>query len=571
MKPFLSFIGGCEFIYLIQQLRSAPDDYFQFDGFFSYEQAQSTNAYDFILKHQREIIEQKPDVIIISQLDEIVRLIRQIQFNQVGSKTGQENELLRLVNRCQEIIDRLSQLNVPVVLQYFPWLRTKMLNMFKPNPDVYNEDQFLRKYVTAMEDLAAKFPNFYFMDLSNICSHYGYFEVFKRRDTPWHTHIAEPAVNIAQEFTRWINYILRRDKKVKCVLLDLDNTMWQGVIRDVGIENLEIRLDVERFRWNVLRILFSRGIMIGIVSKNDTYLEGQIKSFIGELLNEMKFVCFELSWDDKWQVVQRVHQQLNIGLDSILFIDDSEFERAQIKTMLPGVRVCSENVFEELLYLPELQPEFVTQQSSERTDYYIQEDQRKAVAQTVTREEFLKQCCFKIKVKKMEPFEVNRITELIQRTNQLNTSIKRYTKSEIIELSKTDDCDIFTAYVSDNFGDYGMVGVCIGLHRNDIYEIDTLLFSCRIMSKGVEDYVITRVLTHARQQGFSRAIVRFTKGEKNAGMQTILTDNYFTESQVNDESVVYSFDDLQGRQIKPLPERFSPMESSDEKVAALST
>jgi FkbH-like protein len=565
VKPFLSFIGGCEFLYLIQELQSNPHKYFEFDSFFSYEQSQATNAYRYIQEHQNQIIEQKPDVIIFSQLDELIGCIQQIQFNQVDSRQNQQRQLSQLTHRCEEIIDRLSKLSIPVILQYYPWLRTRMLNNFKSNPEVYNEAQFLRQYVTAMEDLAAKYPDFYFMDLSHICSYYGYLEVFKMKDPPWHTHIIEPAVYIAEEFTRWINYVLRRDKKVKCVLVDLDNTMWKGVIRDDGIEQLEIRLDVERFRWNVLRILFSRGVMIGIISKNDDYLQEDIKSFIEPYLNGMKFVCFELSWDDKWQAVKKVREQLNIGLDSILFIDDSDFERAQIKAMLPEVRVCDENIFEELLYLPELQPEFVTTESSKRTDYYIREDQRKAAAQNISTEQFLKQCCFKIKVKQMEPFELNRVTELVQRTNQLNTSIKRYTKNEIIKLSEDIDCDIFTVYVSDNFGDYGLVGVCIGFNRNVTYRIDTLLFSCRIMSRGVEDYVLSAILTWAKQRGFSRVTAQFKKGKKNAGMQQILVNNYFTESE-SQGRLLYSFDDLQDRQIKPLPEWFSPMESSDEKA-----
>lgn len=569
MKPTLVFIGGCESLYLIEQLQSNPDKYFPFDGWYSYLDFGQTDSYLIVRQHQDSIIKRKPDIIIISQMDTITTAIRNIQFNQNNSKAELDQQLNEIVAQCEEMIDILSGLSVPILLQYFPWARTKMLNSFNPNPETYNEVQFLRKYVTVMEELAVKHSNFYFMDLSGICAYYGYQQTLKTTDKPWSTHIAHPAIYIAEEFTRWINYILRRDKKVKCVLVDLDNTMWHGVLRDVGIENLQIRPYIERFRWEVLRVLYSRGILIGIVSKNDPYLEPQIRSFIEQHLWGAKPACLELSWDDKWQVVKKIQQELNIGLDSMLFIDDSEFERAQMKTMLPEVRVCDENIFEELLYLPELQPEFVTEESKRRTEFYLQDKQRKTTAQKLTTEQFLQQCQFKINIEKMQPYQVDRVAELIQRTNQLNTSIKRYTQSQIIFFSRNRNCDIFTVSVSDKFGDYGLVGVCIGFHKNNVYEIDTLLFSCRVMSKGVEDYTLTSVLNYAAKENFDKVILRFNKGPKNEQMCTILRNNNFIESAADDDYLVYSFD-LKQQQIKPFPKWFPPLQPDTEKVSMLS-
>ena len=556
MKPTLVFIGGCEFLYLIEHLQSEPDKYFPFEGWYTYLEFGQTDPYLIVQRYQDDIAKQKPDVIIISQMDKITTTIRSIQFNQNNSKDELDQQLNEIVTQCEEMIDILSGLSAPILLQFFPWARTKMLNSFKPNPETYNEVQFLRKYVTAMEELAAKHSNLYFMDLSGICAFYGYYQTLKTTDKPWSTHIAHPATYIADEFTRWINYILRRDKKVKCVLVDLDNTMWHGVLRDVGIENLQIRPYMERFRWEVLRVLYSRGILIGVVSKNDPYLEPQIRPFINQHLWGAKLTCMELSWQDKWQVVKKIRQELNIGADSILFIDDNEFERTQMKTMMPEVRVGDENIFEELLYLPELQPELVTEESKKRTDFYLQDKQRKTVSQKLTAEQFLQQCQFKISIEKMQPFQVNRVAELIQRTNQLNTSIKRYTQSQIVLFGRDRHCDIFTVTVSDKFGDYGLVGVCIAFHKNNVYEIDTLLFSCRVMSKGVEDYTLTSVLNYAANQNFDKVILRFKKGPKNNQMRAILSNNNFVESAADDDHLVYSFD-LKQQQIKPFPKWFS--------------
>jgi FkbH-like protein len=170
----------------------------------------------------------------------------------------------------------------------------------------------------------------------------------------------------------------------------------------------------------------------------------------------------------------------------------------------------------------------------------------------------------------MRPYEVDRVTELIQRTNQLNTSIKRYTKQEIISFGHREDCDIFTVNVSDKFGDYGLVGVCVAFGRGSVYEIDTLLFSCRVMSKGVEDYTVTSVLNHARAANFDKAVLRFKKGPKNDQMRTILSNNNFVEAEADDESVVFSFD-LRAQQIKSFPKWLTSTKSDAEATAALAT
>ena len=558
-KPLLGFIGGCEFTYLIEELKFKPKRYFPLEAFNSYVDFGETDPYLIVCEHKDRIFKYKPDAIIVSQIEVLTTLVRDIQLNRHNDRAELDRRLDEIIDQCEQIFLMLSELKVPMLLYYFPWPRTGMVNRFKPDASTYTEAQLLRKYIVSMEELSAKYSNFYFMDLSNRCAFHGYNRTLKVWDRPWSAHIVKPAVHIAEEFACWIDYVLRLRKKVKCVLVDLDNTMWQGVIRDIGVEKLEIRRYIERFRWEVLGILHSRGILIGVVSKNDPYLAEQIQEFIRPYHCGIQFASFRLSWDDKWQVIKDVGEELNIGLDSILFIDDNPFEREQVKTMLPEVRVVHENIFEQLLYLPELQPEFVTTESKNRTQYYAQEKQRKTVAKAMTREEFLEKCKFKIEVKKVGPHEINRVTELIQRTNQLNTSIKRYTQDEVITLSRDPNCDIFVVYVSDKFGDYGLVGVCIAMGQNEVYQIDTLLFSCRIMSKGVEDYTLSTVLEYAADKGFDKVMLRFARGPKNEQMRTVLTNNCFVESSSDNDQVVYTFD-LKSQQIKPRPGWFAPMQ-----------
>ncbi len=398
MKPFLCFLGGCEFEYIIAELRSNPQQYLDFDYFYSFEHRGETNPYTFLADHAQEVFEKKPDLVFLSQHDMMMIPITDIQLNGAVSREQQDQQLKELLDQCELMILTLLPLNVPIVMQFFPWFRTNMLNRFKQTGPLYNEDQFMRKYAAAMEELAVRYPGFYFFNLTGVCSLYGFRETLKQMDAPWYSHIQFPAAHLAREYTHWINYILRRDKKVKCVIVDLDNTMWKGVIRDVGVENIEVRIDKERFHWNVLAILYARGILIGVISKNDPYLESDIRSFI------------------------KPH----------------------------------------------------------------------------------------------------------------------------------------------------LVGVCIGLRKDRFYEIDTLLFSCRVMSKGVEDYTLTSVLNDTRRRNFDQVIVRFKKGPKNEQMQTILSNNRFIESACEGDSVIYRFD-LKQQDIKPLPKWFCPAQPDVEKIPALSS
>lgn len=570
MKPLLYFLGGCEFEYLIHELKSNPQKYFDFDYFHSFQHQAETNPYIYLAEHTQELFDKKPDAVILSQHDSMMGSVSKIQLNRIKSRQQQDQQLKELIDQCELMIITLLPLNVPIVMQFFPWFRTGMLNRFKHTSPFYNEEQFMRKYVSAMEELTVRYPNFYFLNLSNVCSMFGYKQTLKQGDAPWYSHILFPATHVAQEFSYMLSYVLRLHKKVKCLIVDLDNTMWKGTIRDVGIENVEIRIDKERFRCNVLGVLYARGILLGIISKNDPYLEQDIMNLLRPSLHGARFVDVRLNWRDKWENLLEIQQQLNIGLDSVAFIDDNQFEREQMKAMLPDVRVYDENIFEQLLYMPEFQPEFITEESKNRTTLYIQENRRKKVQGNLAREDFLEQCDFKIEVAKVQPYETDRVTELIQRTNQLNTSIKRYTKEQIISFNRDPNCDIFAVNVADKFGDYGLVGVCLAFRKDDIYEIDTLLFSCRVMSKGVEDYTLTTVLNHAKDDNFSNVILQFKKGPRNEQMQAILSKNNFIESPSEGDLVTYSFD-FSRQQIKPLPKWFAAAEPSNDKVPVLST
>ncbi len=150
MKPFLCFLGGCEFEYIILELKSNPNKYFDFDYFHTFQHRGQTNPYIFLTDHTQEVMDSNPDVVILSQHDAMMGPITDIQLNRVSSKEQQDQLLKELVDQCELMIITLLELNVPIILQFFPWFRTNMLNRYKHTSPFYNEEQFMRKYVTAI-------------------------------------------------------------------------------------------------------------------------------------------------------------------------------------------------------------------------------------------------------------------------------------------------------------------------------------------------------------------------------------------------------------------------------------
>ena len=156
MKPLLCFIGGCEFEYTIAELQTDPARYLDFEYIYSYEHSAETNPYLFLQQYSELVFEMKPHAVVLSQHDFMKDAIGLIQMNRVESRQQQQQHLNDLTDQCEQMIKTLSPLDVPVIMQFYPWARANMLNRFKHTADFYNEQQFIREYVIAMENLGMK-------------------------------------------------------------------------------------------------------------------------------------------------------------------------------------------------------------------------------------------------------------------------------------------------------------------------------------------------------------------------------------------------------------------------------
>ena len=275
-------------------------------------------------------------------------------------------------------------------------------------------------------------------------------------------------------------------KKIKCVVWDLDNTLWDGVLIEDGLENLRIRPEVV----DVIKELDRRGILHSIASKNnhDDALQALKRFHIEEF-----FLCPQISWGPKSEAIGSIAAKLNIGEDTLLFVDDSQFELQQVRAARQAVRVLDSRETLSILELKECQVP-ITAESMSRREMYRVESVRQESARDFQDDylAFLKHCGIRLQIWPLTEGNLERVHELTQRTNQMNFSGNRYDRKVLKEVLHNRFLDTYVLSCEDRFGSYGIIG--FGIVDNREPRMTDLMFSCRIQSKRVEHAFLALLL-----------------------------------------------------------------------------
>jgi FkbH-like protein len=305
-------------------------------------------------------------------------------------------------------------------------------------------------------------------------------------------------------------------KTYKCIVWDLDNTMWEGILVEDGAAALKLKPGIAE----IIRQLDQRGILHSVASKNDAPEALKVLEQFG--IREY-FLYPEISWGPKSEAMKRIAQQLNIGLDTLLFVDDSDFELAQVGAGCPEVRTLNANAYLSLPTLPECQVP-VTAEASERRTMYQTESVRQTVAGRFGDDylAFLRDCHLEAHLRPLTPANVQRVHELTQRTNQMNFSGNRYDRAVLERIIATPYLDTFVLDCRDRFGDYGVVGFCIVDRREP--RITDLAFSCRVQSKRVEHALLSYILRRYRQPAARDVYANYRQTPRNAPSGRVFGD-----------------------------------------------
>jgi FkbH-like protein len=316
-----------------------------------------------------------------------------------------------------------------------------------------------------------------------------------------------------------------RPKKIKCVVWDLDNTLWDGILVEDGCEKLALKPGIRQ----IIEQLDQRGILQSIASKNN---HDEAMAVLKQAGLDEFFLAPQISWLPKSQAVQEIARQLNIGLDSLLFVDDSEFELRQVGDVLPEVHTMDARRYVDLLDRDECNVP-VTAESRERRKMYQVETQRQTVAGNFADDymAFLRHCDIRLNIRPMVEENLERVHELTQRTNQMNFSGNRYDRTVLKQILSNPYLDTYVLDVEDRFGSYGVVGFCIVDSREPL--MTDLMFSCRIQSKRVEHAFLAYLIRQSIANTGRDFRAHYRKTARNAPSGKVFDDIGMKEVENN--------------------------------------
>lgn len=303
----------------------------------------------------------------------------------------------------------------------------------------------------------------------------------------------------------------------KCIVIDLDNTLWGGVIGEDGLSGIQLGADAPgnaylAFQKELLK-LWERGILLAISSKNNlSDVEAVFNQHPSMLLKMSHFAAQHINWEPKEQNLREIAKELNIGLDSLVFLDDNPVERARVRAELPQVltpELATDPAYyrQALLELGVFDSLALTVEDLNRNKMYSEQQARRSLEDSFKEgsnlEDYLVALEMRVAIEEVSPLNIARIAQLTNKTNQFNLTTRRYSEAEILEL-KQQGSTILGVRLSDRFGDNGLTGVAIikpTLSRGPTWwEIDTLLLSCRVMGRGVETALLSYIADKAREE-----------------------------------------------------------------------
>lgn len=322
----------------------------------------------------------------------------------------------------------------------------------------------------------------------------------------------------------------------KCLVLDLDNTLWGGVIGDDGLSGIRIGegdpegeafLSFQRY----LKILKTRGVILAVCSKNNEHTAREVfEKHPDMILRPDDISCFAINWSDKATNLRNIARQLNIGLDSIVFVDDNPAERSIVRQMVPEVAVpeVSGDPLEFIEVLDRYRYFQVATLGAEdfrRADYYRANAKREEIqAAAGGIDNFLQSLDMTATIGPIQAMTLERSTQLINKSNQFNLTTRRRNQAEVMALMKAPDWLTATVSLRDRFGENGLICVVLACMRLDVLDIDTWLMSCRVLKRGVEHFVLNYLCDLARKRHLSSI-----RGEYIPTAKNDLVRNHYAE------------------------------------------
>jgi len=385
-------------------------------------------------------------------------------------------------------------------------------------------------YVRALNERIAAHaqenPNFYVHDIHHLSAWLGLERWFNRKD--WYSYKYALAFECIPAFAQNLSAIIKAifGKTKKALVLDLDNTLWGGVIGDDGPDLIKIGNDsavgeAHSELQAYLRQLRDRGIMLTVSSKNDDQNAREGFNHPHTVLKFEDFAAFRANWEPKSENIKTIAIQVNIGIDSLVFLDDNPSERELVMQQLPEVTVpdVGDDIAKYASILDRsglFEPINISNEDLNRARYYEANATRNEMqSKFLDYGKYLDSLEMCASILPFETKNLERITQLTNKTNQFNLTTRRYTNAEIEAITQNPNMISLTGHLKDKFGDSGLVSVVIATRRGHQVEIDLWLMSCRVLKRDMELAMFDALLARARLEGSTEVVSKYLPTKKN--------------------------------------------------------
>lgn len=392
--------------------------------------------------------------------------------------------------------------------------------------DYRGRTRFIRALNDKIADYAQEHANFYVHDIHHLSACLGLDRWYNRKD--WYAYKYALAFECIPAFAQNLASIIKAifGKSRKALVLDLDNTLWGGVIGDDGVDQIKIGNDSavgEAYAelQTYLSQLRDRGVLLSVSSKNDFQNAREGFTHPHTVLRFEDFAVFQANWEPKSENIKLIAGQINIGIDSLVFLDDNPSERELVKQQVPEVAVLEvgDDVSKYAAMLDRsgwFEPVAISKEDLSRARYYEANATRTAIqSQFMDYGKYLDSLDMHAEILPFAPKNLERITQLTNKTNQFNLTTRRYTNSEIEAVAQEQDMVGLSGQLKDKFGDNGLISVLIGARQGDRVEIDLWLMSCRVLKREMELAMFDELVKAARRWGAREIFGRYLPTKKN--------------------------------------------------------
>lgn len=486
----------------------------------------------------------KPDVIYVHTSHVNISNFPKVSDSEEDVKRLIEDELRHFTS----VWEHLDTYNCAIVQNNFDYTYDRSLGNMD-GYDVHGKSYVVNELNRAFRKAARERKNLYINDIHYLSAYVGLQKWFDR--SLWYqakyAMSLEAIPELAFGLSKIINAIFGQTKK--CLVLDLDNTCWGGVIGDDGLDGIQIGSETaiaeaySTFQ-KYASELKERGITLAVCSKNDSANAKEGFTHPDSVLKVEDFTAFKANWEPKHTNIVAIAQEINIGLDSLVFIDDNPVERDIVASQIPQVTVpdVGSEIVDFIDHIDKngyFEPITLSLDDIQRNSYYEGNKKRAALESSfASYEDFLLSLKMQAEIEPFSSVYLERITQLTNKTNQFNLTTRRYTAAEIASIAQ--DSGYITLYgkLTDKYGDNGLISIVIGKVVEKELHIDLWLMSCRVLKRDMEYAMLDALVKASQNRGLLQIVGYYYKSAKNKMVSELYKDFGFTlQSQDGDDSI----------------------------------